>query len=257
MIPWAEVTSYTYTWNLWLHLGNELRSCKLWPSPCTHTDSGYESFCQIRNLKRKWRFWETMKTKLRKANKPQCCKNLPWMMWNEHLHIARIKQTLERISVSKPEPPSEFWLWTKPHNTVGSTKTSLAASAVPEAAVPVPLQSKGGRLGRCLSEAGTAIPCPPGSSENSKMTLHSAPHLSSMFVLPLVLLSARKQFFLHYYYILGSTAKKHWAGFAMPQWNFKERHKSEIAVSFGSGRNLTWSIQMASFCIHWTYCSLR
>lgn len=40
------------------------------------------------------------------------------------------------------------------------------------------LQSKGGRLGGRLSEAGTAIPCPPGSSKSSKLTLHSTPHLS-------------------------------------------------------------------------------
>lgn len=98
-------------------------------------------------------------------------------MWNEHLYIAKIKQTLERIFVFKPEHPSEFWLWTKTHNTVGSNKTSLAASAVPETAVPA-LQSKGGRLRGCLSAAGTTIPCPSGSTESSELTLHSTPHLS-------------------------------------------------------------------------------
>lgn len=69
-------------------------------------------------------------------------------MWNEHVYIARIKQTLERIFVSKPEQSSEFWLWTKSHNTVGSSKTSLAASAVPETAVPAPLANQGRKTGK-------------------------------------------------------------------------------------------------------------
>lgn len=82
--------------------------------------------------------------------------------------------------------------------------------------------------------------------------------LHSTFILPLILLSVRKKMFLHYYcYILGITSKKPWAGFVKAQWNSKEKHKSEISVSFGLRINLTWSIQVASFCIHWIHGSLR
>lgn len=169
-----------------IRLGNELKNCKLWSSPCTHTDSGHESFCQMTNLKRKEQFWETVKTNIKKANKPQSCKNLPWMTWNEHLYIARIKLTLERIFVSKPEHPSE-----SPVNSDYEQSFTIlwAAAKHPwhlqlcqRQLCLLPLQSKGGRLGGCLSEAGTAIPCPPGNSGSSKLTLHSSPLLSPFHV---------------------------------------------------------------------------
>lgn len=108
--------------------------------------------------------------------------------------------------------------------TAGSDKTSSATSAALEPAVSAPFAKQGRKPGGCLSEAGTATPCPPGSGESSKL----APHTSPSHVHP-ASSSAFWQEAIFFYYLFYFF----WAGSAKPHWNPKERHESEIYVSFG------------------------
>lgn len=68
--------------------------------------------------------------------------------------------------------------------TVGSDKTSLAALAVLEPAVSAPFANQGRKTGMVSARSRHGHPLPPGSSESSKLALHSAPHMSPSHVHP-------------------------------------------------------------------------
>lgn len=136
--------------------------------------------------------------------------------------------------------------------TAGSDTTSLAVAALLEPA------SCFCSLCKAREHAGEDVWQQYARPPSALLTeMGAAPHISQ-FQVHLVSSSALwQEAFFKLFISLAGIAKKPGAGSAKHCLNSKERHKSEIYVSFGSWINLTCRVQMATFCLHWIYCSLR